>query len=152
MLIVQEKLQLQTKYHVQRPFLGSWRRWKPPTDRKHTWGKRSRFILMSSTMKATFQVLVSHFSDVSSRAGCNFDCNLRSKSSPTPPPVVLDLPMGGQTPSAPTFPWLSVNLILVQCMGPITFRNFWITEETTAVTKDNEVFKTVQQSCKNVKD
>ena len=124
MLIVQEKLQLQTKYHVQRPFLGSWRRWKPPTDRQHTWGKRRGLIFMSLIMKATFQVLVSHFSDISSKAECNFNCSPSTKAASTsPPPVVLELPVGGQIPSAPTAPWFLVYFNSL--MKGLLKINFW---------------------------
>jgi len=51
------------------------------------------------------EVLVSHFSDVSSKAECNFNCDPSTKAASTPPPpVVLELPVGGQIPSAPTAP------------------------------------------------
>jgi len=50
------------------------------------------------------EVLVSHFSDVSSKAECNFDCSPPTKVASMPPPVVLELPVGGQIPTAPTAP------------------------------------------------
>jgi len=51
------------------------------------------------------EVLVSHFSDISSKAECNFNCSPPTKApSMPPPPVVLELPVGGQIPSAPTAP------------------------------------------------
>jgi len=51
------------------------------------------------------EVLVSHFSDISSKAECNFNCSPPTKApSMPPPPVVLQLPVGGQIPSAPTPP------------------------------------------------